>query len=153
MPDETHQSDDETPVTLEIPGKVGSSPSNLLAKLEEVLQKRSGKNGMITSIVVVVVIMIASLAWSWIRSRHADELANLRHEKEKALLLAEQKEFADKIHDNDQQSSELQGYLKAAQRVEREAIDAYNDEALALQANRDAIVRILSWDDAGVRRR
>lgn len=144
---------DETPVTLELklPAKraVGD-PDELLARLEKAVNDQA-KKGSTTkwwiAAGVSLVVVVAGVAWYWVRLRDGRELARLRHEKEKQRILADRAAVEAKVARSREEVARLDKEIAAAHdHLRRIEADIRLKES-HYEASRQAIDRIRSWGD------
>lgn len=134
-------------------------PDELLRKLENLIESKvtaepssqnstSSAKSWIWAIVIAVIVLIGITVFTWISFKNGRELAKLRHEKNKAKILADQAAAEAEL-------AKLQSEIDAAQtRADAAAEDLRRAEAdiraeeARYEANRRAIDRMRGWDES-----
>ena len=142
-------------------------PSELLRKLEALIREKSEplpqrpaldcqpprvSKSWIWAIIIPIIVLAGIAVFAWIARRHGRELAKLRHEKNKAKILAE-KEAQDLALSQHQYSREqAQKKVDAANEKLRVVEADLRAEEARYEAELDAINRMRGWDGTSVRK-
>jgi len=135
--------------------KPSFDPSDLLNQLKGIAadNKKPGGGGKswVSTLVLIAVGIAALAAWSWFSWRRGRELAKLRHEKNKAKILAAKAETDRMLAKDSEEHAVAERTLEKAEERLR-IIDAdIRAEEGRHEADLRAINSIDSWHDAGVR--
>lgn len=126
-------------------------PTALLGKLEGIVGKHKSPEGggksWLSTLIIIAVVLVGVAVWSWISFRNNRELAKLRHEKEKARILAEKTELDAKVAKNDEVIAEAKRRQAAVEETIRHIDADIRTEQERYEADLRAIDRIRSWRD------
>jgi len=147
MPDEAKEAKGEQPPF---------DPYKLLDELKQIVnnnknQETGGGKSWIGTLIILAVVLVGVAIWSWISWRRGQELAKLRHEKNKTKILQEKAELDKKLTKN--KITYIEAGKRIAEAEERlRIIDAdIRAEEARYEADLRAIDSIRSWRDAGIR--
>lgn len=127
-------------------------PSAVLQNLASTATSAKGKaregGGSAWGYVVAFVVMLLGVGvfW-WIARKNNQELADLRHEKNKTKILADKAELLAQIAKGDEQVAIEKKKVDAAEETLRIIEADIRAEEARYEANMRAIDRIRSWDD------
>jgi uncharacterized protein HemX len=126
-------------------------PADLLGKLEGVVAQHrdptGGGKSWVSTIIIIVVALAGVAVWSWFSSRRNRELAKLRHEKNKAAILAEKAELDAHVARSATEIAAADREIeKAEDRIRIIEADIKAGEG-RYEADLRAIDRIRSWRD------
>ena len=130
------------------PGKLLRQLEALIKDNSKAIDKSGGRVGAsaIWSILIPILVLIGIAAFTWYSRKNGRELAKLRHEKNKAKILADQAEIGVAIQ---RYMSAIEAFKKKAakQQDELRIIEAdIRAEEARHEADRRAIDRMRSWD-------
>ncbi|MBW2691045.1 MAG: hypothetical protein JRE57_00245 [Deltaproteobacteria bacterium] len=135
--------------------KPSFDPSDLLSKLKGIVSNNTSPGGVgkswLSTIVIIAVVLAGFAAWSWFNRRHVRELARLRHEKNKARILAANAKTIQMLADGDEKIAAADRAFAAAREALRVIAADERAEEGRYEADLRAIDSIGSWRDAGVR--
>ena len=136
-------------------------PQKLLGQLKQIVSSNKGPpatdggggsaKSWISALIIIAVVLVGISVWYWISFRRGRELAKLRHEKNKAKVLADQAVIDKKVAEGDAAITEAEKVIeKADDRLRIIDADIRAEEG-RYAADLRAIRSIRSWRDAGVR--
>lgn len=127
-------------------------PAAALQKLSSIVTdnkgKASGGGGSVWRYAIVIIAVVAGIAvWSWVSWRKNRELANLRHEKNKAKILSDKAKVMQAVAEADEQIRDAQTQIDAAAEAIRIAEADIRAEEARYEADMRAIDSIRNWND------
>jgi uncharacterized protein HemX len=130
-------------------------PYKLLDQLKSIVNDNKKESGggksWVGTLVIVAVVLVGVAIWSWISWRRGRELAQLRHEKNKAKILRDKAELDQRIAKGAEEIAAKQRVIDALEEKLRIVDADIRAEEARYEADMRAIDSIRSWRDAGVR--
>jgi len=130
-------------------------PAQLLGQLKDIVggnkePTKGGGKSWVSTLVIIAVVLVGVAVWSWISWKNGRELAKLRHEKNKAKILAEKAEVDLLVEKGNEAIAAKIKIVDAAE----EKLRVVEADILAVEAHYEADMRaidsIRSWRDAGI---
>lgn len=125
--------------------------SELLGQLKKIVDDNRSAGGggksWLSTLIIIAVVLAGIAAWSWFSWRRNRELARLRHEKNKAKILAEKAAVDRHIAENDAAIAKANTELAVAEESLRVIEADIRAEEGRYEADLRAIDSIRSWRD------
>jgi len=130
-------------------------PSELLGQLKKIVSDnkeptKGGGKSWVWTLAIVAVVLVGIAVWAWISFRHGRELAKLRHEKNKAKILADQAVVDGKVAEGNEAILKAKKVIEKAEDSLRVIESDIRAEEKRYEADLRAIRSIRSWRDAGI---
>ena len=133
--------------------KPAFDPHQLLAQLQRIVSKhkeptKGGGKSWIGTLIIIAVVLVGAAVWYWLAVRRGRELAKLRHEKNKAILMKENSVIRAAVAENDELVEKYEKVFNAAEEHQASIEADIRAEEKRYEADMRAIDSIRSWRDA-----